>query len=490
MKKLFILLILAAVIITAIAGCGKADKGIYMVSFDSRGAGFIDSQFVTENETAVKPENPVKREQAFKGWFISADFGETLSEEYDFDTPVTANIKLYAKWQKDSGYLITFNNNGGTYTDGIYIKGYETITLPANPKKEGCDFKGWYLESSFINKLVPDTFKNKELNDNITVYAKWSYDDLTVTFDLKNGNEDLVQVVSYGGNAVLPENPVKSGYSFVSWKPVPYLTNITESQTYEAVYQGNNYTVSFEIDDEINKEYDAVVTFGNAYGDIFPSETKDGYDLIWKSGEDEITASSIVEIYENHILHAEWVAKTFTVFFNTGEVPSKIVTYGDVYGYLPPLKTTGYTFAGWYTEADGGKQIKSGTKVEITENITLYAQFVCDFTYIKAEGKVTITGLSEYGATYLQLIIPNAVEEIKNIEIAAGAFTDFEYSFTKIYIPSYVNVIESGAFADVRNLEIYCQIALEDKPEGWEDGWDGGAVIVWGWNSIEDFMQS
>ncbi|MDE6034813.1 MAG: InlB B-repeat-containing protein [Ruminococcus sp.] len=71
--------------------------------------------------------------------------------------------------------------------------------------------------------------------------------------------------------------------------------------------------------------------------------------------------------------------KDFTVTFNAngGSVSptSKTVTYNQNYGDLLQPTRTDYIFAGWFTEANGGTQIKSDTKVNLTSNQTLYAHW-------------------------------------------------------------------------------------------------------------------
>lgn len=51
------------------------------------------------------------------------------------------------------------------------------------------------------------------------------------------------------------------------------------------------------------------------------------------------------------------------------------MTYGSTYGTLPTPTRTGYSFTGWFTDKSGGTQIKADTKVAITTNQTLYAQW-------------------------------------------------------------------------------------------------------------------
>lgn len=66
----------------------------YTVSFDSNGGSAVDSQTVDYNAKAVKPADPTMDVYTFIGWYSD----EALTSAYDFNTPVTGNITLYAKW--------------------------------------------------------------------------------------------------------------------------------------------------------------------------------------------------------------------------------------------------------------------------------------------------------------------------------------------------------------------------------------------------------
>lgn len=66
----------------------------YTVSFNSKGGSAVDSQTVANGETAVKPADPTIDVYTFIGWYSD----EALTSAYDFNTTVTGNITLYAKW--------------------------------------------------------------------------------------------------------------------------------------------------------------------------------------------------------------------------------------------------------------------------------------------------------------------------------------------------------------------------------------------------------
>ena len=69
------------------------EKNTYEVIFDSTGGTEVPSQTVEEGGKATKPEDPTKEGNNFDGWYL----GEEL---YDFDTEVTDNLSLVARWSE------------------------------------------------------------------------------------------------------------------------------------------------------------------------------------------------------------------------------------------------------------------------------------------------------------------------------------------------------------------------------------------------------
>lgn len=103
---------------------------------------------------------------------------------------------------------------------------------------------------------------------------------------------------------------------------------------------------------------------------------------------------------------------TVTLNPNGGGVTSntKTVKVGETYGSFPTAARTGYTFIGWFTSADGGRQIISTTKVETESNHTLYAHWSANeyrVTFDPNGGSVIPAFKSvEYKATYGSLPTP------------------------------------------------------------------------------------
>ncbi len=69
----------------------------WTVAFNSNGGSACDTKFVaTADGKLVKPADPTRDGYTFGGWFTD----EACTQAYDFSTPVTADLTLYAKWTR------------------------------------------------------------------------------------------------------------------------------------------------------------------------------------------------------------------------------------------------------------------------------------------------------------------------------------------------------------------------------------------------------
>ena len=66
-------------------------KEQFSIHFDSNGGTEIASIIVDENGYAIKPEDPVRENYVFAGWYLDG-------KPFDFSTPITADMKLEARW--------------------------------------------------------------------------------------------------------------------------------------------------------------------------------------------------------------------------------------------------------------------------------------------------------------------------------------------------------------------------------------------------------
>lgn len=128
--------------------------GAYTVTFQSEGGSEVASQ-IRANTPADQPADPTKEGYTFIGWYN----GES---EWDFETPVTADLTLTAKWQINR-YTITFDTAGGSEVPSITQDYGTAITPPAAPTRTGYTFAGW-------DKTIPATMPAGDM----TITARWT----------------------------------------------------------------------------------------------------------------------------------------------------------------------------------------------------------------------------------------------------------------------------------------------------------------------------
>jgi uncharacterized repeat protein (TIGR02543 family) len=90
----------------------KWERSAFYVSFNIGYATTSpETQLVNKNAKATQPTIGDRPGYEFKGWFVN--LGD--ANPYDFETPVTAELLLHAKWEESAAeeYNITYNYNGG-----------------------------------------------------------------------------------------------------------------------------------------------------------------------------------------------------------------------------------------------------------------------------------------------------------------------------------------------------------------------------------------
>lgn len=157
--------------------------------------------------------------------------------------------------------------DGELYLDQHAQKGF-TARKPADPEKAGQFFAGWYTEKSG-GKLFD--FKNTKLSGNINLYARFTSETVTATFDAANGS--AVSKVTVGKNCLIPEPaaPFYSGggyeYSFAGWKNEKTgkifnfdTDTIGEDTTFTAQYKEKEYFVSYYANGKLVKKVPFVLS--------------------------------------------------------------------------------------------------------------------------------------------------------------------------------------------------------------------------------------
>ena len=146
---------------------GEAEK-TYKVTFNANGHGKAPAaQTVTSGKKAKKPADPAAKGYVFGGWFTTKECKK--GTEYNFNTAVTKNITLYAKWTKDAktvDMLRLYNPNSGEhfYTSSVSEK--ETLV------KAGWKYEGFAWKAPATSKSPVYRLYNKNAGDHHYTMSK------------------------------------------------------------------------------------------------------------------------------------------------------------------------------------------------------------------------------------------------------------------------------------------------------------------------------
>ena len=114
-------------------------------------------------------------------------------------------------------YTVSFDTDGGSAVTAQSIEAGQKATKPADPTKDGFDFKGWTLNGSAYDF-------NSAVNSNITLVATWEKKQVapttyTVSFDANGGTGTMADVTGVTSSYTLPACTftAPSGKQFKGW---------------------------------------------------------------------------------------------------------------------------------------------------------------------------------------------------------------------------------------------------------------------------------
>ena len=257
-----------------------------------------------------------------EGWYTEEEGGSKIGKAGD-SFSIPDTDAIYYAHMLPKNYVI-YNANGGTVHTASAVYEGNALILPT-PTNGAKTFDGWFTAEEGGDKVgtAGDSYTP---SSNITLYAHWS-DNILVTFD-GNGGTASTNSSSYDNvTPVTLPNASWAGHRFDGW-----------------------YT-----------DADNGTLVGNAGDEYVPTEPG--------------------------TIHAHWTAYKVTYEAEGGSVsPANAAAGNNGSVTLPTPTRTGYTFNGWFTEANSGTKIGNGGASYIpTGDITVHAQWTVK-TY-----KITIT---------------------------------------------------------------------------------------------------
>ena len=144
----------------------KWDINQYTVQFVSDYGSFAD-QTIEHGETidTSKLTIPPVEGFTFDGWYTDDIH---YSTKFDFNTPITGDTKVYAKWTAKD-YEVSFITEHGKTPTSQNVPYNKTATNPGELTAEGYTFIGWYTDHTCTTEFNFST----PITGDTKVYAKW-----------------------------------------------------------------------------------------------------------------------------------------------------------------------------------------------------------------------------------------------------------------------------------------------------------------------------
>lgn len=259
------------------------------------------------------------------------------------------------------------------------------------PSETGWTFGGWYKDAECTDDW---DFANDVVNETMTLYAKWTINSHTLTWNWNGGSTSSESYTTagsknYGTTITYPANNTmsKTGYNFSSWSSSPSgnPTSMPDADlTITANWTAKTYTITLDLEGGTTGATSLTMTYNSSSFTGWTAPTKAGYTFGGYYKDDDGTGAQIINasgvlqastaytgaggIWTNDgavTLHAKWTAKNYTVTLNDGSGSggsgSKSVTYNSNTNLTSNVAVPTYTgndFRGYFTSTGG-----SGTKV-------------------------------------------------------------------------------------------------------------------------------
>ena len=293
---------------------------------------------------------------------------------------------------------------------------------------------------------------------NTTLYAKWTVNNYTISFEENGGSAVLDITQAFGSAVTAPTAPTKEGYTFGGWYSDVALTTAytfgtmpAQNITLHAKWNVITYTLTFA-------NADGVLTLELAAGTTLtlPEPTKTGFIFNgWYEDQYFMTEFAGIVMPANDLtLYAKWSLQTYNIVFETYS-DTAYDGYHGTYTQEIPLPDTdpirdGYTFAGWYLD-EGFTQLAYEQAMPAHE-ITVYAKWIAEdvlwtiadiITYQPTHVTLRATIVYKFvGANpgYYVADETGIIFVMAPADLALGTIIEFEADFNfHEYVPELIN---------------------------------------------------
>ena len=387
------------------------------VTFVTNGGTDVAGQTVKTDATITKPSDPEKTGYTFGGWYT--DLNCTKAWNFDSDK-VSDAMTLYAKWTANT-YNVTLNLN---YVDAaeptkITVTYDGTYSALTTPERAGYDFLGWFTAQTDGEQVTADT--KVSITAPQTLYAHWKEGAATYTVKHYQQNTEDITDNHYtefesetlsGITGQQTKAAAKTYTGFDAAKAFEQQPIKADSSTVISIYYDRlTYTVTWMNGD--TKLKDETLRYGAMpnYKDATPTKAGTGHTYTftgWSPELSEVTGNVTYTAQFSDSLNTYNITYNLNNGTNASGNPSRY-TYGTAVTLAAPTRT-GYTFDGWFENADFTGKAVTEIPADATEAKTFYAKWTANkytVTFDANEGTVTPESKTvTYDGTYSELPTP------------------------------------------------------------------------------------
>jgi uncharacterized repeat protein (TIGR02543 family) len=406
------------------------------ITYDSKSGSSVANGSVNAGASiSAAPTAPTRTGYTLSGW--SATDGGTVVT-FPFAHGKTANFTMYAIWSANALTITYDSKSGTTVSNGTVNTGASISAAPTAPTRAGYTLSGWSATDG--GTVVTFPYAHGE-TANFTLYAIWTANSLTVTYNSKGGTAVSSGTVNTAASiSSAPTAPTRTGYTFSAWSATdggtaitfPYAHGQTANFTLFALWTAGSLVVTYDAKGGSSVS-NGSTSSGASISTAPTAPTRTGYTLDgWSATE---TGTVVVFPYAhgqtaNFTLYAKWTGTTNTITYDsksgTSVANGSFVTGGSIASAPTAPTRAGYTLTGW-SLTDGGSVITYPYSPVATSGITFYAIWAaisCSPTSATTGG-YTIYTFTTAGTCFWT--VPVGLTDVEILAVAGGGGGGYSY---------------------------------------------------------------
>lgn len=405
--------IISAVGLTAILIVAEIIPAVWIIKIDYQsGADDVEEIRIIEGEAMPTIQVPERVGYTFVGIYDEPEGGNQYYDEEmrtvkDWDGD--ENTTLYVQWSANT-YTITFDKRGGILGTNRVEAIYDSMMPDAEPPvRTGYTFEGYYDSiyggEQYYNASMQG-IGHWDIAEDITLYAHWSANTYSITFDKQGGTGGTDSVLATFDMAMPnADAPLRDGYTFLGYfddinDGTQYYDSSMQSMinwdqpsdtTLYAQWAVNSYIVTFDKQSGTGGTDSVVATYDmempDAEAPVRTGYSFEGYfdSVVGGTRYYDSSMQSLVNWNKtaDSVLYAHWSANTYSITLDlqggTGGTSRVTATYGQRMPSAIMPEKAGYDFNGFYTGLNGAgtqyysSNMSSSRSWNIARDTILYA---------------------------------------------------------------------------------------------------------------------